>query len=129
MPELRHVVERQKATARVLLVADESLRRGAIAEALDGAGLSITGVTSAEAALSATEVDPEPPAAILVTDTDLPGAGMDGLALAGKARRRWPNLGVVFVTARPSRLDGHVLGARDRFLPIVLKNLPLKSLW
>jgi DNA-binding response OmpR family regulator len=42
---------------------------------------------------------------------------MDGLALARRARRRWPDLGVIYVTDRPSRLDGHVLGARDRFLP------------
>jgi hypothetical protein len=43
--------------------------------------------------------------------------GIGGLALAEEARRRWPGLGVVYVTGRPSGLDGHVLRARDRFLP------------
>jgi hypothetical protein len=42
---------------------------------------------------------------------------MDALAFAAEARRRWPGLGVVYVTGCPSKLDGQVLGARDRFLP------------
>jgi CheY-like chemotaxis protein len=83
-----------------------------------GAGLGVSGAASAEAALRAAEADPAgPPPAVLVTDTDLAPDGMDGLALAEEARRRWPGLGVVFVTGRPSRLDGQVLRARDRFLP------------
>ncbi len=83
-----------------------------------GAGLGVSGAASAEAALRAAEADPAgPPPAVLVTDTDLAPDGMDGLALAEEARRRWPGLGVVFVTGRPSGLDGQVLGGRDRFLP------------
>ena len=42
---------------------------------------------------------------------------MDAFALVQEARRRWPGLGVVYVTGRPSRLDGQVLRGRDRFLP------------
>jgi DNA-binding response OmpR family regulator len=117
MRRAQHVTDQQKAAARVLLAADECLAREAITEALDGAGLSISRVATAEAALHASEASPGPPPAVLVTDTDIPAGGMDGLALAGAARRRWPNLGVVYLTGRPSRLDGHVLGARDRFLP------------
>jgi hypothetical protein len=42
----------------------------------------------------------------------------DGFAVAAAARRRWSGVGVVYVTGRrPSRLDGRVLGPRDRFLP------------
>ena len=110
---------RHAAEARVLLVEDEPRARDAIAEALDGAGLGVARAASAEAALRAVEADPAgPPPAVLVTDTDLAAPdGMDGLALAEEARRRWPGLGVVFVTGRPSRLDGQVLRARDRFLP------------
>ena len=112
-PEGRHAAE-----TRVLLVEDEPRARDAFAEALDGAGLGVAGAASAEAALRATEADPAGPSpAVLVTDTDLAPDGMDGLALAAEARRRWPGLGVVFVTGRPSKLDGHVLRARDRFLP------------
>jgi CheY-like chemotaxis protein len=83
-----------------------------------GAGLGVAGAATAEAALRVAEADlAGPPPAVLVTDTDLAPDGMDGLALAAEARRRWPGLGVVFVTGRPSRLDGQVLRARDRFLP------------
>ncbi len=127
MPDVRHPeerhdsAERHGAAARVLLVEDEPRLRDAIAEALGGAGLGVVvrATASAEAALGAVEADPAaPPPAVLVTDTGLaPGGGMDGLALAAEARRRWPGLGVVYVTGRPSRLDGQVLGGRDRFLP------------
>lgn len=120
MPDARHPEGRHAAAARVLLVGDEARARDAMAEALDGAGLGVVaGAASAGAALRAVEADPAgPPPAVLVTDTDLaPDGGMDGLALAEEARRRWPGLGVVFVTGRPSRPDGHVLRGRDRFLP------------
>jgi CheY-like chemotaxis protein len=110
-------MDRQEAAVRVLLVAGESLAREVVVEALDGAGLSITRVATAEAARRATEASPGPPPAVLVTDTEIPAGGMDAVALAGTARRRWPDLGVIYVTGRPSRLHGHVLGARDRFLP------------
>jgi DNA-binding response OmpR family regulator len=101
----------------VLLVESETPAREAITEALGGLGLSVAKAASAEAALRAAGANPEPPPAVLVTSTNFPASRMDGLALARKARRRWPDLGVIYVTDRPSRLDGHVLGSRDRFLP------------
>jgi two-component system, OmpR family, response regulator len=120
MPDVRHIGERGRAAPRVLLLEDEPRARDAIAQALDGAGLGVAGATaSAEAALrAAAAADPAgPPPAALVTDTDLAPGGMDGLALAAEARRRWPGLGVVYVTGRPSKLHVHVLRGRDRFLP------------
>lgn len=118
MPDTRQPEERHGPAARVLLVEGERAVRDAIAAALDGAGLGVvTGAASAEAALRATEAAPGPPPAVLVTVTDLAPEGMGGLALAAEARRRWPGLGVVYVTGRPSGLDGQVLRARDRFLP------------
>jgi DNA-binding response OmpR family regulator len=55
---------------------------------------------------------------VAAVDTAAARGGPDELALAADARRRWPGVGVVYVTGRrPSRLDGQVLGARDRFLP------------
>jgi two-component system, OmpR family, response regulator len=116
MSKGRSAVERQ-AAARVLLVEDEPLTRGTITEALEGAGLSVTEAASGEDALRATDARPEPPPVVLVTRTEIHSGMMDGLTLAGEARRRWPGLGVVFITGQPSRLDGYVLGARDRFLP------------
>ena len=102
----------------VLLVEDEPLVRELLAEDMADAGLDVAEAPSAEIALrvaDATAQAGQPPR-ILVTDVDL-GAGMNGLALAREVRRRWPGVGVVYVTGRPSNLDGHALGARERFLP------------
>jgi CheY-like chemotaxis protein len=125
MPDARHSEERQGGTAAaawVLVVEDEPRLRDAIAEALGGAGLGVVAGASAspEAPLGAVQADPAaPPPAVLVADTDPApeGGAMDALALVQEARRRWPGLGVVYVTGRPSRLDGQVLRGRDRFLP------------
>ena len=106
------------AAMDVLLVEDEPLVRELLAEDMAGAGLDVAEAPSAEAALGAAAAAGEAgrPPCVLVTDVDL-GAGMDGLALAREVRRRWPGVGVVYVTGRPSNLDGHALGARERFLP------------
>ena len=121
MSDTRHSTPEQASPRVLLLVAPEPLAREALAGVLGRLGLTVAEQASAETALRAAEADPGPPPAVLVTDTDLPASGsggLDGLALAGAARRRWPGLGVVYVTGRPpSRLDGHLLGPRDRFLP------------
>jgi DNA-binding response OmpR family regulator len=41
---------------------------------------------------------------------------MDGLALAAEARRRWPEVGVVYATGHPDHLGGRVLGPRERYV-------------
>ena len=117
MPDVRHSQERLGSTPWVLLVEDEPRARDAIAHALDGAGLGVAGAANAEAALRAADGDSGSAPAVLVTHSGPAPDGIDGLALANEARRRWPGLGVVYVTDRPSGLDGQVLGARDRFLP------------
>ena len=91
----------------VLLVEDESLVREMLAECLADAGLRVAEAPNAEAALEAVGAAGEAglPPRVLVTDVDL-GRGMDGLALAAEARRRWPDLGVVVMTGRPANLDG-----------------------
>jgi DNA-binding response OmpR family regulator len=98
----------------VLVVDDEPLLRMTLGEALDEAGLEVAQAASAEVALAAAEAGPP---AVLVTDVNLGPGEMDGIALADEAKRRWPGVGVVFITGRPSNLDGRALGARDRFLP------------
>jgi two-component system OmpR family response regulator len=40
-----------------------------------------------------------------VTDINL-GGGMDGIALVEEARRRWPGVGIVVMTGKPSNLGG-----------------------
>jgi DNA-binding response OmpR family regulator len=78
----------------------------------------VTVATGAEVALGMVAADPAPPPAVLVAGIDASGRdGVDGLAVAEAARCRRPTIGVVYVTRRPSRLDGRALGARDRFLP------------
>ena len=102
----------------VLLVEDEPSIRELLAEDMADAGLDVAEAPSAEVALetvnAAGEAGRSP--CVFVTDVNL-GGGMDGLALAREVRRRWPEVGVVYVTGRPSKLDGHALGARERFLP------------
>lgn len=91
----------------VLLVEDEALIREMLAEGLADAGLEVTEVPSAEAALGAavTAEEAGQPPAVLVTDVNL-GNGMDGLALAAEVRRRWPGVGVVVMTGNPANLSG-----------------------
>jgi CheY-like chemotaxis protein len=102
----------------VLLVEAEPSAREVAVEVLGSVGLGVIAeATDPTAALRMVEATTGPPPAVLVTDTDLAAGSLDGLALAEEVRRRWPGLGVVYITGRPSGLDGHVLGARDRFLP------------
>jgi len=101
----------------VLLVEDEPIVREILFEALHDAGLKVADAPDAETALGATSPPTKAPSpAVVVTDVDL-GTGLNGVALAAEARRRWPGVGVVYITGRPSNLNGHALGARDRFLP------------
>lgn len=112
MSDIRHSTA-DCAPSRVLLVEPEPLAREVITGTLDAAGLVVDSASTLQAEI---DVLVSPPA-ILVAEADLATGGVDGLALAGEARQRWPNLGVVFITGRPlSRLDGHVLGRRDRFV-------------
>jgi DNA-binding response OmpR family regulator len=94
----------------VLLVEQDETLRGDIAETLTEAGLDVAELTLAEDALALPRAAGVPH--ILVTDLDL-GPGMDGIALAAAAQRRWPALGVIYLSGRPRRdgigLHGHVL--------------------
>jgi len=94
----------------VLLIEDDELVRESLGEDLSGAGLSVVEASSAEDGLRAAEADPWPPA-VVVTDVEL-GPGMDGLAFAEEARRRWPGVGVVVMTGNGGKLRDR--SARDR---------------
>ncbi len=87
----------------VLLVEDEELIRETLAEELKYNGLGVVEAGSAEDALAQAGVDPAC-LSVLVTDVDL-GRGMDGIALAAEARRRWPWVRVVVMTGDPGNLD------------------------
>ncbi len=98
----------------VLLVEDEPLIREMLAEDMIDAGLEVAEAPSAEAALGAGSAAgaARPPPRILVTDVNL-GGGMDGLALATEARRRWPGVGVVVMTGNPPNLAGRASDPRE----------------
>jgi signal transduction histidine kinase/CheY-like chemotaxis protein len=82
------------AQARVVLVDDNDEVRTVTAAFLEDAGFLVDQANSAHAGL---EVLERGDADILVSDLIMPG-GMDGLAFANEARRRWPELPVILVS-------------------------------
>jgi CheY-like chemotaxis protein len=86
---------------RILLVEDEFLIAEWVAEALSEQGFVVHAASSAGAALrylAAAPVD------MLFTDINL-GDGMDGTALARRARAMLPELPVIYASARATGLE------------------------
>jgi CheY-like chemotaxis protein len=104
----------------VLVVEDNPLLRQDLVESLQDAGLAVAEAPSAEAAFDLASA--EGPPAVLVTDLKLVGAGglaagnAGGFALAAIVRRRWPEVGVLYITGHPEYLIDHRLGPRERRL-------------
>jgi CheY-like chemotaxis protein len=84
------------APIRVLIVEDEFLICEWVAEALGERGFAVHTVSNARDALRHLA---SAPVDVLFTDINLPG-GMDGAALARRARDMMPELGVVYASAR-----------------------------
>ncbi|GGC72313.1 hypothetical protein GCM10011504_57370 [Siccirubricoccus deserti] len=101
----------------VLIVEDEPLIREAVARDLREAGFRIDEAATAEAALAMAEeaAAVSGPPLVIVTGLHL-GPGLDGLALGAEVLRRWPEVGVVYMTCHPDALDGHLLGPRERYV-------------
>jgi two-component system cell cycle sensor histidine kinase/response regulator CckA len=85
----------------LLLVEDDPLVRGTLAEALTDAGFEVLEAADAEAALHM--VASRQDIAALLTDINLPGA--DGFVLARAARRLRPDLAVVYASGRVREAD------------------------
>src|SRR6516162_1491554 len=85
---------------RVLFVRDEFFIREWIAESLSEQGFAVDSVTNAADALSQIT---RAPIDVLLTDINLPG-GMDGAALARRARELQPGLAVIYASARAASL-------------------------
>ena len=98
---------------QVLVVDDEWWVRAFIRVGLEEAGFAVTEAQDAETALAAMDATP---VRVLVTDLNL-GAGPDGLALAAAARRRRPDLRVVYVSGDPDRFHQQALAGWERFVP------------
>jgi CheY-like chemotaxis protein len=92
---------RQSAAIHVLLVEDELLICEMVAEALVEQGFAVQTAANAADALRHLTSDPVD---VLFTDINLPG-GMDGAALARRARQLQPNLPVVYASARATMLE------------------------
>jgi DNA-binding response OmpR family regulator len=96
----------------VMVVDDEPLVRELIAEELAEAGLCVAEAANAEVAL-AVILDNAPPPSCIITDVNL-GSGMDGIALAGEVRRRWPRVCLVVVSGNASNLERRAPGSCER---------------
>ena len=98
---------------RVLLVEDEFLISEWVAESLSEQGFAVHTASNAVEALRylATE-----PVDVLFTDINLSG-GMDGAALARRARTLLPDLPVVYASARANLLDPTLRVPGSIFVP------------
>lgn len=101
----------------VLVVEDEPLIREAVARGLREAGFRVEEAATAEAALAMVEdaAAASGPPLVVVTGLHL-GPGLDGVALGAEALRRWPEVGVVYMTCHPDALDGRLLGPREHYV-------------
>lgn len=86
---------------RILFVEDEFFIREWIAQSLAEQGYAVDSVTNAADALSHIR---RAPIDVLLTDINLPG-GMDGTALARRARELRPDLAVIYASARAATLN------------------------
>ncbi len=96
--------------ARVLLVEDEPLISDIATDALEEQGFEVTAASNAREALHRLMVGS--PIDILFTDVNLPG-GMDGAALARRARELRPDLPVIYTSGRQYVID-HLRSGRRR---------------
>jgi CheY-like chemotaxis protein len=95
-------VQSDKKRARVLLVEDEPMICEIAAEALAEQGFEVEAVENAGDALR--RLMSSAPVDILFTDLNLPG-GMDGGALAQRARELHPDLPVIYTSGRRAHMD------------------------
>jgi PAS domain S-box-containing protein len=86
---------RQETGERILVVEDNPLVGAMASSVLSSMGYSPVVVINASSAIA--ELERPAPIALLLTDILLPG-GMTGFDLARQARRRWPNLPILFMS-------------------------------
>jgi CheY-like chemotaxis protein len=97
----------------VLVVEDEPLVRKLAAAMLEDAGYAVIQADGSRQALLALEARGE--IHLLFTDVEMPG-DLDGIALAGLVRRRWPRVRLL-VTSGALPIEDVALPAGGRFLP------------
>jgi two-component system, response regulator PdtaR len=80
-----------------LIVEDDELQRSLACMVVEEAGCVALEAGDADEAIALLESRPD--ISVLFTDVQMPGS-MDGLELAHAARRRWPSIKIVIVSAR-----------------------------
>jgi CheY-like chemotaxis protein len=103
----------QSEPLRVLMVEDEFFISEWVAESLAEQGFTVRAVSSAAEALRHLK---SAPFDVLFTDINLAG-GLDGLALAHRARELIPDLPVVYASGRVNMLDEHMQVPGAVFVP------------
>ncbi len=98
---------------KILIVEDEFLIRLTLLEVLMDEGYDVLESENGPDALALMQSDPS--ISLLLTDIQLPG-GLDGHAVARRARETRPELAVIFMTGAPDNADGHVPGTRNMYL-------------
>ncbi|HEY1746621.1 MAG TPA: response regulator [Xanthobacteraceae bacterium] len=89
---------------RVLLVEDEYLISEWVSESLEEQGFAVRAVSNAADALRLLD---STPIDVMFTDINLTG-GVDGLALAHRARELYPDLPIVYASGRINVLDAEL---------------------
>lgn len=96
----------------VLVIEDEPRLRAAVVRDLRRAGFQVAEAATAETALTLAASGPP---SVVVTGVHL-GPGLDGFALGAEMLRRWPEVGMVYMTNHPEALDGRLLGPREHYV-------------
>jgi diguanylate cyclase (GGDEF)-like protein len=81
-----------------VVVEDDPISLATLSETLERLGWMVTTACSAEEVLALPESFPAPQ--VVITDVNL-GTGMDGFEFCPVARRRWPDVKIVVISARP----------------------------
>lgn len=112
MPSIIRASPVGKSSARILVAEDEPLVRMFIVETLRDANYAV--VEAGSGTEAAVLFDEPGHVALVVTDLHMPG--MDGVELAIHVRRRRPDIGVLFISARSDLLETSRTPKPYRFL-------------
>src|ERR1043166_2620778 len=104
----------KKEPRTILFVEDEPLLGELMSEALTDRGFTVHVAPNAHDALA--HLKSEADIDVLITDIDL-GGGMDGAALAARARELRPSLPVVYASGRCRSIDQIAAVAHAMLLP------------
>ena len=99
---------------RGLVVEDDLALPRTIVRWLLGRGLEVVPATCGEAALEAAGGAALP--SVAVVNLRLGGERLAGFAVGETLLKRWPGIGVVYMTCRPDALEGRLLGPREHYI-------------